>query len=834
MLLFPPRGLLGGLAVLLVPLMAVAADSLVVSPERASLSSHLDQVQLVVTLHNEKSGDRDETRTAVYESLRPDVVDVDRQGRVVAVAAGTGRIRVRHRGLSRDVPVVVSGDLRGRSARFVDHVQPVLSRAGCNRGGCHASQFGKGGFKLSVFAFAPEQDHVALTREWDGRRISVVRPDDSLVLRKALLQVGHGGGRRFGSGSYEHAVLRTWIAEGARGDRLSKATTIVGLDVFPRKRVYKQKQTQQLRVEAEYQDGSRRDVTRRAGFDSLELGIADVDAEGLVTVSGTGQAAIMVRYRGQTAVSQIISPLSAPPGQVGFVVHNLVDEHVASRWKLLGLRPSPGCSDAEFIRRVFLDCLGTLPRPDELATFLDSKKPDKRQRLIDEVLGITGDPDRDRHVDVWSTYWTLKFGDILRNNRKTSGDAGMWAFHNWIKQSLRENKPYDRFTRELITAQGSIFEHGPANFIAASRRPTDVATISDPADLAETTAQVFLGIRLMCARCHHHPFETYSQADFYGLAAFFTRLDSKSSATFGELGFDAVVSLAPLGEKRTIKHPRTGRVVAPRPLGGGAVATAGVLDLRQPLADWLTSGKNRLFSRNIVNRIWGHYMGTGIVEPVDDLRSTNPPSNPQLLDALADDFVAHKFDLKHLMRRIMSSTTYQLSSAPRAENAEERRFYSHYNIRRLSAEVLLDAIDQACGTHERFPGVPPGTRAVALPDPNFESYFLDTLGRPRRLTNCECERTSEPNMAQVLHLANGKKFEEKLTDKKGRLAGFEADAVKTDEAIRQLYMATFSRRPKPDELATCHDLIKRSKNRRRGLENILWALCNSREFLFNH
>lgn len=833
-LLFRPRDLIRSLAVLLLPMMVAADDSLLVSPERATLSSHLDQIQLVVTWHNEKSGDRDETRAATYESLRPDVVDVDRQGRVIAVGAGTGRIRVRHRGLSHDVPVVVSGDLRGRSARFVDHVQPVLSRAGCNRGACHASQFGKGGFKLSVFAFAPEQDHVALTREWDGRRISVVDPDDSLVLRKATLQIAHGGGRRFGTGSYEHAVLRTWIAEGARHAGASPATVIVGLDVFPRERTYRQGQTQQLRVEAAYQDGSRRDVTRRVEFDSLERGIADVDADGLVTVLGSGQAAITIRYRGQTAVSQILSPRTSRPGRGGFVGHNLVDEQVALRWKLLGLRPSEGCSDAEFVRRVFLDCLGTLPRSSEVAAFLDSKKADKRQRLIDEVLGITGDPDRDRYVDVWSTYWTLKFGDILRNNRNTSGDAGMWAFHNWIKRSLRENKHYDQFARELITAQGSIFEHGPANFIAASRRPTDVATISNPADLAESTAQVFLGIRLQCARCHHHPFESYSQADFYGLAAFFTRLDSKPSATFGELGFDAVVSLAPLGEKRSIKHPRTGRVVAPRPLGGGPVVTAGVLDLRQPLADWLTSAENRLFSRNIVNRIWGHYMGTGIVEPVDDLRSTNPPSNPRLLDLLADDFVAHEFDLKHLMRRIMSSATYQLSSSSRPENTEDRRFYTHYNIRRLAAEVLLDAIDQACGTHERFPGVPPGTRAVALPDPNFESYSLDTLGRPRRLTNCECERTSEPNMAQVLHLANGKSFEQKLTDKQGRLARLEADGIKTAEAIRQLYMVTFSRRPTAAELATCQELISRSENRRRGLENILWALCNSREFLFNH
>ena len=396
----------------------------------------------------------------------------------------------------------------------------------------------------------------------------------------------------------------------------------------------------------------------------------------------------MVRFRGQTAVAHVMSPF-ATTGSTAVLLKtgNLIDEHVSQRWRLLGMRPSPGCSDAEFIRRVFLDCLGTLPDPKVVERFLGSSSAEKRAGVINEVLGLTGDPARDRYVGEWSTYWTLKFSDVLRNNRKTSGDAGMWAYHNWIRQSLRQNKPYDQITRELITAQGSIFEHGPANFIASSRRPTDVATISNPADLAETTAQVFLGIRLQCARCHHHPFESYSQADFYGLAAFFTRLDSKSSGTFGELGFDAVVSLAPLAADRSLKHPRTGQVVAPRPLGGDPVDIGGVLDIREPLADWLTSPRNRLYSRNIVNRIWGHFMGTGIVEPVDDLRSTNPPTNPELLDALADDFVAHKFDLKHLMRRIMTSATYQLSSTSRPEHVKDRRFYTHYNVKRLPAEA---------------------------------------------------------------------------------------------------------------------------------------------------
>ena len=810
-----------------------AAESLVVVPQRATLSSRLDQLQLVVGRRERDNRESDRTRVARFESLSPEVLSVDSKGRVAALKEGQGAIRVHDGDAFRDVFVDVDGPLETGSARFDDHVLPILSLAGCNQGACHASQFGKGGFKLSVFGYAPERDVLALTREWDGRRLSFVRPRDSLILRKATLQVGHGGGRRFSHNSYAYEVLRTWIAEGARGPA-NEASSLKTLRVFPDLRTFRVGESQQLRVEAIYSDGVVRDVTRRTQFDSLEKGIAEVADDGYVTVRGYGQAAIMVRYRGHANVSLVLSPISGQEIRKDFLARNFIDEQVIRRWKLLGLSPSASCTDAEFLRRVFLDCLGTLPSPSTVEDFLASEDPRKRSQLVDTVLGISGDPERDVYVEEWSTFWTLKFGDVLRNNRKTAGDAGMWAFHNWIKQALRENKPYDRFTRDLITAEGSIFEHGPANFIASSRRPTDNATVSDPADLAESTAQVFLGIRLQCARCHHHPFESYSQADFFGLAAFFTRLNCKPSGTFGELGFDAVVSLADAEEPRSIKHPRTGQVVSPRPLGSAVISTKGVLDLRVPLADWLTSPKNRLFSRNIVNRIWGHYMGTGIVTPVDDLRSTNPPSNPELLDALADDFVANGFDLKQLMRRIMNSATYQLSSAPLPANVTRQRFYTHYNVKRLSAEVLLDAVDSACGTHERFPGVPPGTRAIALPDPNFESYFLDTLGRPRRLTNCECERTSEPNMAQVLHLANGEMLEKKLSDKTGRVAKLETQGEKLDSAVRQLYLATFSRAPDSRELITCRELVSKSENRRRGLENILWALCNSREFLFNH
>ncbi|MGH7127390.1 MAG: DUF1553 domain-containing protein, partial [Planctomycetaceae bacterium] len=460
--------------------------------------------------------------------------------------------------------------------------------------------------------------------------------------------------------------------------------------------------------------------------------------------------------------------------------------------------------------------------PEAIERFLSSDDPKKREALVEELLGLTGDPQRDVHVNAWSAYWALKWGDLLRNNRNEVGDGGMWALYNWMKTAFRENMPMDRFVREIITAEGSIYSNGPANYY-------EIAT--KPEDLAETTAQVFLGVRLQCARCHHHPFEAYSQADYYGLAAFFTQVDTKGSPDFGALGRDTVVRVTGRG---SIRHPRSREVMSPTPLSGEPIDTEGVRDLRRPLADWLTAPENDLFAKNIVNRIWGYFLGTGLVEPIDDLRATNPPSNPELLDALAEHFVQTGYDQRQLMRAIMTSRVYQLSSTPRPENVSNTRLYPHYNVKRLPAEVLLDAIDFACGTREKFAGVPAGTRAIELPDPNYSSYFLDTLGRPQRVIACECERTAEPNLAQVLHIANGGLINRKLQDKSGRLAQLLKTNADDETAFTQLYLVTLSRRPTAEELTACHAILARAMNRKEGLEDLLWALLNSREFLFNH
>ena len=803
--------------------------TLLVDPLRAELNDRLARVQLLIRNRTSQNQLEDVTRSARYENETPAIVTVDSDGYVTPRADGSGRIRIRYGELEQVVRFEVRLPQKP-SVSFTRDVIPAITKAGCNQAACHASQYGKGGFKLSLFGSAPSNDYVAIVRDWNQRRVSPVEPENSLILKKATLSIPHGGGRVVMRNSYEHEILRSWIASGAPGPQ-SIATAATDLVVTPDQGTFRVGQSQQLRVVASFDDGTSRDVTHIARYDSFSDGVVSVGKRGVMKVVGRGQGVVMVRFGEQARVARVLSPFRDRVDLSEFVTNNFIDQHAREHWERLGLQPSEICTDAEFIRRAFLDSIGTLPSPKRVKTVLASKDENKRSALIDQLLGLTGDPARDVYSKEWSAYWTMKWGDLLKNNRKKAGDSGMWAMHNWILRSVRENKPVDQFVRELITAEGSVFENGPVNFIAYGPRPTDLPVVAPATDLAETTAQVFLGVRLQCARCHQHPFEVYSQDDYYGFAAFFTQLESKPTTTFGELGFDATVSVRGSG---SIKHPRRGTIVAPKLLQAETIDTAAHHDLRMPLAQWLTAPDNKLFARNIVNRVWGQFMGVGLIEPVDDVRATNPPSNPGLLDALAADFVLHKFDLKHLMRRIMNSRVYQLSSLPRSENATQTRYYTHYNVKRLPAEVLLDALDFACGTQEKFPRVPLGTRAIELPDPNFESYFLDTLGRPQRVVACECERTAEPNLAQVLQIANGEVLQRKLTDENGRIAAILKRKVNDTAAIRELYLATFSRQPRGDEVQSCLDIIRRSADRKQGLENVLWALCNSREFLFNH
>lgn len=806
-------------------------ESISVLPEEIKLSGPRAERHVLVTGRFSDGQERDVTGLAKFYSAAPKTARVDAGGMVTPAADGAAKIKAVVGKLAAWVPVTVEKSGEERPISFSDEVIPVLTKAGCNQGACHGSAAGKGGFSLSLLGYNPEADYMAVARQHAARRIQRSVPEDSLLLRKATLAIPHAGGMRFKPGSYEYNVLRQWIADGAPAPAAADPE-IARVEALPPARVSRIKPgvpqtflipqpkgparpvrwspSQRLVALAYYKDGSSADVTRRAQFNTLNDGTAQVDSEGEVQVVGLGETSVMVRYRGAATVSRFTQPYREIERFPELAKAGFVDERVQAKWKEMGLLPSARCTDAEFMRRVYLDVLGTLPQPDEVRTFLASSDPDKRKKLVDTVL------QRPEYVD----YWTLKWGDLLRNNSDKVQPKGMWSFYNWLRACLRENKPADQFARELITAQGSAYTTGPANYFRVA---------SNPADLAETTSQVFLGVRLTCAKCHHHPFEKWSQDDYWQMAAFFSRVGLKGSQEFGLFGGEQVVRLNPTGE---VSNPRTGKLMKPTPLDGEPVEDP--VDRRRALARWMTAPENKLFARNIVNRYWGYLLGRGIVEPIDDMRVTNPPSNPELLDALAADFIQSKYDFKHLIRTIVTSETYQLSANPTPENKYDEVFYTKYTAKRLSAEELLDAVNFATGTTEKFQSLPAGMRAIQLPDPNVPNYFLDTFGRPPRTITCECERSVEPNMAQALHLMNSDFVQNKVAAKDGRLGKLLAANKKDEEVVEELYLVTFSRPPTADETANALNLVAQAPSKNEGMEDLLWALLNSREFLFKH
>jgi hypothetical protein len=793
-----------------------------VTPAAATLEGNFARTQLVVTACPEgKPTDeraRDLTHQATYASSNPQVATVSATGGLLARGNGRATITVTAEGKSRQVVVSVTGVQARPAIGFCEHVMPILARAGCNTGACHASQFGKGGFKLSVFGSQPPQDHQAIVRDNFGRRVSSLDPGSSLLLRKPTLGVPHEGGRRLEVSSVDYQILAQWLTNGAPGPS-AKAPEVTCLRIFPSRRVGPAGQLQQLRVTATFNDGKARDVTAWAKFTSMDDGVVGVSPAGLVRTVGRGQGTVLVRFEDHAEIATFVVPYADAADLSGWTDHNFIDRLAAQRFREVGITPSPLCDDATFLRRAFLDVTGSLPTPERAAAFLDSKDPEKRNKLLDELLGLTGDPARDVHNNAYAAWWTLKWADLVRSNSSALGEQGMWALYNWMTASFRDNKRFDHFVRELITARGSTFSNGPANYFRVA---------GNPQELTEATAQLFLGVRVQCAKCHHHPFERISQADYYALAAFFARVGTKPSQEFGLFGNETVVVVRPDGE---IGHPKTGAVLKPTPLHGKPLA-AEPADRRQALADWLTAADNPYFAHNVANRYFAYLMGRGLVEPIDDVRATNPPSNPALLDALADDFVKSGYDVKHLLRTILRSRLYQLDGQPTPANAADGRFYSHHPVKRLAAEALLDAVDAATGVPTKFAKVPLGTRAIELPDARYDNYFLNTFGKPRREGVCECERVSEPNLAQALHTLNGDVVAQKLASAQGRVARLVAAKKSADEAVSELYLATLSRRPTAEELAACRRLAAEARDPRAFYEDLLWSLINSKHFLF--
>ncbi len=699
---------------------------------------------------------------------------------------------------------------------FLNRIEPILTRAGCNVGTCHGSQFGKGGFKLSLAGYDPDLDYEAITRQARGRRVSVADAANSLILTKSTLTVPHQGGLRIAKGSDDYRAVISWLQQGAPRPNYSDARP-VSLIVSPERSTLRVGAHQTIHVSARFSDGSVQDVTAHTRIGSINDSVAAVTPEGIATANGCGETAIMLRYQGLAASARIVvpyaavqntRPIASVPGE------GEVDRLIEKRWQDLRLEPSSLCTDSQFIRRASLDIIGTLPSETDVRAFEAYRRADKYGMLVDRLL------DRPEYAD----YWALKWGDLLRNNRSTIGEKSMWALRDWIYTSLRTNMPYNLFVRDLITASGSGYATGPANFYRISKTPQE---------LAEATAQVFLGTRLQCARCHHHPFEKWSQNDYYRFSAFFARVGVKTTQDYGPENPEPVVTLLPAGE---VVHPKTGVVLTPAPLqesnSGIDIARDPDSDRRVDLADWLTSKQNGQFAQALVNRYWGYFLGRGLVHPVDDMRVTNPASNPELLAYLAQDFVSHGYDIKHLIRTICTSRVYRISAKATPQNHADAMFYTHFITRRQPAEVMLDSISTASGSPEKFAGLPLGTRAIQLPDTAVESTFLDTFGRPQRTSACECERSNEPGLTQSLQMLNGDLVNSKVTSASncGTVTALLALPKSDTEIVTSLYYRTLSRAPRRSELAISLKALHSAVSRRQALEDLLWALINTKEF----
>ena len=707
---------------------------------------------------------------------------------------------------------------------FVNDVIPVLTKAGCNQGACHAKAItGQNGFLLSLFGYEPSEDYEHIVNEGRGRRVSLAAPDQSLLLLKASGEIPHRGGALLEPTSQAYRTIRDWIREGASND-IGKAPPLVALTIEPHMATLLRNSRQQVRVLADYADGARRDVTAQAVYETNDRAMATVDAKGLVTISDiVGNVAVMARYQGRIAVFDVSVPLgekldAMPPAR------NMVDEYVFANLRQLGIRPSPICDDATFLRRASLDIAGRLPTEDEARAFLADTRPDKRDQLIEQLLRSPG------YADFFAGKWTA----LLKNRRENTGDiAANFAFHAWVRDSLLENKPYDQFVRELLAATGTIVGNPP---VAWYKR------VKEPKQQVEDVAQLFLGVRMQCAQCHHHPFEKWSQDDYYALTAFFTQVGRKPSAVREE---DLIFHKRGLATAHNVKN---GHTLKPAAFGDAMPEIAPDEDPRLQLANWMSAPKNPFFAKALVNRYWKHFLQRGLIEPEDDIRETNPPTNPELLAALERHFIESGFDLKELVRTIARSSAYQLSSVPNESNLNDRQNYSRYYPRRLQAEVMLDAVDQLSGVQTDFANLPAGTKAVALPDSSYNrtTPFLKVFGRPEGESVCECERTQSSSLAQSLYLVNAADVKGKLSSSTGRAQRLATSKDAADAKVLELYLAAFARRPTSQELATAVEYlgyrpmgadgksVDSAKADRDNMQDLIWALINTKEFQFNH
>lgn len=777
------------------------------SPATISLASPEASQQILISDVSTATNVLDVTRLATYEVRPATLARVDERGLVHPLMEGQGEVLAKQNGVELHIPISITGFQSPPPVSFQNDITAILTKSRCNSGGCHGKAEGQNGFKLSIFGFDTYSDHAALVKEGRGRRVTVARPSNSLVYLKGSARVPHGGGRKIEPDSYRDKLLLRWISEGAHYDseEEGEAKRIVSIQIEPEQQVLMAGGTQQLRVTAIDAAGNQRCVTADSDFESNAAPIASVDDRGLIEASDIpGEAAILVRYLGHVAVCRITLPRPgvtfARPAE-----NNFIDKLVWDKLTRLGIEPSAPADDSAFMRRVYLDTIGTLPTVAETRAFLADPAADKRAKLIDQLLA------RPEYAD----YWAMKWLDILRADQLQISSQGAVAMQRWLRKQFAQNRPYDEFARSLLTVQGNTSAEGLGSFYKVLNKP-EVA--------AESISQLLMGVRIECAHCHHHPSERWSQTDYVALTNFFTGVTLKRLPN----GEQAIVSRG----GTDLPHPRTKEVVPAAALGAEVADFTGVTDRRQVLATWMTKPENPFFAKAIANRIWAHYFGRGLVEPIDDIRDTNPATNEPLMRALTDHMREVRFDLKAFTKTLLLSRAYQLSSETNASNESDVQNFSHALYKSLPAEVLLDAISQTTGVPEKFNGWPEGYRSIQLWEARLPSYFFTIFGRPSRTTVCECERSNAPSISQALHLLNAPEIEEKLSHRHGRARALGESGLTPEQIIEELYLATLSRLPKPEEQSLMIQAF--GEGPETGAEDVLWALLNTKEFMFNH
>lgn len=780
-----------------------------VNPPQVNLTTSKDRQLIVVQALYEDGITMDVAADATYELANPALARLDHQT-LYPTADGATELHVAFGGQKVTIPVKVERVAETQPISFKLDVMPVFMKAGCNTGSCHGAARGKDGFRLSLFGFDPDGDYQRLLREQPGRRIDSAVPVASLLIEKSIGAVPHTGGKRFEQDSELCQTLTQWIQASCPQDPANIATC-TGIELYPKSGVLDgQGATQQVTVRATYSDGTDRDVTSLALFLSNNDNSATISPEGVITGENRGEAFIMARFATYTVGSHfVVLPKGLVWEDQPMPVRNYVDEFVNQKLKQLRMTPAPRCSDEEFLRRVSIDLVGLLPTEEDYARFLASEEPDKRDKLIDELIA------RKEFTELWVSKWAEWL--MMRSNPNLNVTyKSILLYYNWLSEQISNNVPLDEMVRSILGANGGTFKNPPANFYQLEQ---------DRLKVAENVAQIFMGMRTQCAQCHNHPFDRWTQDDYYSFAAFFAQIGRKQGEDYREL----IIFNSGGGE---VNHPVGGRVMPPVFLGGGPAETAGK-DRREVLAEWLASPRNPYFAQNFANRIWHHFFGIGIVDPVDDVRISNPASNEPLLAELSKRFTESKYDFKGLVRDICRSEAYQRSTETNASNELDERNFAHQTLRRIKAESMLDIISEVTNTKDKFGGLPLGARATQIADGATSDYFLTTFGRATRETACSCEVKMEPTLSQALHLLNGGTSNDKIKQG-GLIAAWMNEGLAPTQIVEKLYIRCLGRQPTAEEQAALAPLFAEGQDIRQSLEDVFWSLLNSREFIFNH